>query len=368
MSKTIDVKISSTDTSSLQYNIHIEYGFQKLLSLLKPFLDEDKKICIITDSNVEKLYLDEVVSILKNDVKKISVFSFLAGEESKTINTAIEIYEHLIKNSFERNDILIALGGGVVGDMTGFVASTYLRGVDFIQIPTTLLSQTDSSVGGKTGVDFNGFKNMVGTFYQPRLCYMNIETLLTLDERQFLSGLAEVIKASLIKNRDFLFYLIENKEKILKRDEKVLEEIIYISCNIKKEVVEKDEKEKSERALLNFGHTIGHAIEKYSDFSLTHGECVILGMIVALYLSKKENYLKKEEVDLILDFFKSLNYKTVLPSNYEVDKIIENTKQDKKMFGDKLSFILLENIGKAVISKNVSRNDMKKAILEAIWK
>ena len=263
------------------YDICIEDSFGALADALEPFALADRKVCIVTDSNVDPLYAAEVEDIVGAVSGECVRYVFPAGEESKTLDTVREIYKFLIGNHFNRKDLLIALGGGVVGDLTGYTAATYLRGIEFIQIPTTLLSQADSSIGGKTGVDFDGYKNMVGAFYMPRLVYMNMETLQSLSDRQFYSGFAEVMKSALIKDGNFYEWLIDRMYEICEREVETLAEMVERSCMIKKLVVEKDPLEKGDRALLNFGHTIGHAIEKYMNFTMTHGECVALGCVAA---------------------------------------------------------------------------------------
>ena len=253
------------------YDIVFEQDFAALPSELEQFQIADKKLCIITDSKVNHLYSEEVCEVLKDKCKAVVVFSFPDGEKSKNLDTVKDIYEFLIQHKFDRKDMLFALGGGVVGDITGFAAATYLRGIDFVQIPTTLLAQVDSSVGGKTGVDFDQYKNMVGAFYMPKLVYMNLSVLKTLDDRQYYAGMGEVMKYGLIKNASFYEWILDNMYEIHERDMDTLEDMVVKSCTYKKLVVEKDPTEKGERAILNFGHTIGHAIEKAKNFELLHG-------------------------------------------------------------------------------------------------
>ena len=276
------------------YEIVFEKDFSELLQELEKLGISERKVCVITDSHVAGLYGSDVVEILTGQCKKCVLYQFTAGEENKNLDTVKGAYQFLIEEKFDRKDLLIALGGGVVGDVTGFIAATYLRGVDFVQIPTTLLAQSDSSIGGKTGVDFDGYKNMVGAFYMPKLVYMNIATLKTLDDRQYFSGFAEVMKHGLIKDGVFYEWLLENMYEICDRDVDVLLEMVMRSCVVKKLVVEKDPTEKGDRALLNFGHTIGHAIEKAKNFTLTHGECVALGAEAAAYISWKHEWLSME--------------------------------------------------------------------------
>ncbi|MBQ9489268.1 MAG: 3-dehydroquinate synthase, partial [Lachnospiraceae bacterium] len=249
------------------------------------------------------------------------------------------------------------------GDLTGFVAATYLRGIDFIQVPTTLLAQADSSIGGKTGVDFEGYKNMVGAFKMPRLVYMNFETLKTLDERQYFAGFAEIMKHGLIKDSDFYEWLIENMYEICERDLNVLSEMLMKSCVVKKLVVEKDPTEQGERALLNLGHTIGHAVEKAKNFELYHGECVALGTVAAAYISWKKELLSMEEYYEIRDMFVPF-YLPITVEGIDPQEVLTLTKSDKKKDGDHIKFVLLKKIGKAVIDTTVTDEEILAAIKE----
>ena len=271
------------------------------------------------------------------------------------------MYEFLICGHYGRNDLLIALGGGVVGDLTGFAAATYLRGIDFIQIPTTLLAQVDSSVGGKTGVDFNQYKNMVGAFHQPRLVYMNVNTLKTLPDDQFASGMGEVLKSGLIRDAAFYEWTINHMSEIQERIYPVLVKMIKKCCEIKSQVVENDPTEKGERAILNLGHTIGHAVEKMMDFRLLHGQCVALGTIAAAYISFKREYLTLEEFYEIRD----MNVGFDLPIFFHgaaSEDILSATKSDKKMVDHKIKFILLKKIGQAYVDTTVTDEEMLDAI------
>ena len=267
MSKTINVN----DGRGADYDIRISNGFQELSELLKPFLDTERKIVIVSDKNVAPLYGETIKNIVNNLGNKCEIFTFSAGEENKTLDTVKDLYEFLIVNKIERRDLLIALGGGVTGDLTGFAAATYLRGIDFIQIPTSLLAQTDSSIGGKTGVDLNMYKNMVGAFHQPRLCYMNMDTLKTLDKRQILSGLGEVIKAALIKNMDFYEWLTENADHITGLDPESLSYMIEQACLIKRDVVKNDPKEKGRELFLISVILWGMPLKKRQSFLLLTG-------------------------------------------------------------------------------------------------
>lgn len=351
------------------YDIVFAHDFEGLfeelssLSFDKTTGIQNRRICIVTDSVVEKLYAEEVLSKLKGNCKKAVVFSFPAGEQSKNLDTVKKLYTFLIEEQFDRKDILLALGGGVVGDLTGFCAATYLRGIDFVQIPTTLLAQVDSSIGGKTGVDFDSYKNMVGAFYMPRLVYMNLAVLKSLDDRQYFSGMAEVMKYGLLRDGLFYEWLIEHMYEICERDSDVLEEMVFRSCTNKKLIVEKDPTEKGDRALLNLGHTIGHAIEKAKHFQMLHGECVALGCIAAAYISWKKQYLSMEEYYEIRDMFVPFNLPISI-EDIDPDEIVALTKADKKMDAGQIRFILLKKVGKAFVDQTVTEEEMLAAVNE----
>ncbi|SFK60169.1 3-dehydroquinate synthase [Lachnospiraceae bacterium KH1T2] len=355
-------KTSSGDA----YDILIEHDFAKLKDAIIKLGFSNKRFCIVTDSNVGPLYADKIVEELSSIAKEIKVLTLPAGEENKNLEQVQKVYEFLIENHFDRKDILFALGGGVIGDLTGFAAATYLRGIKFVQIPTTLLSQTDSSIGGKTGVDFNEYKNMVGAFYQPSLVYMNMSVLKTLSARQFASGMAEILKHGLIKDNSYYEWLINNFIEINDLEAEFLEKMIKRSCEIKAEVVSNDPKEQGERAILNFGHTVGHAIEKYMNFKLTHGECVALGMIAACWISYKRGMLDTEEFYEIRDMFLPFRLPLTLEDDADLDRIIEITKSDKKMESGHIKFILLKKPGKAYIDTSVTDDEMRDAVKQLI--
>ena len=343
------------------YDIVFEHSFDRLSEEMLSLNSRERKVCIVTETKVESLYLEQVKNVLAPVCKELICFVFPEGEASKNLDTVKDLYEHLIQNKFDRKDLLVALGGGVTGDLTGFAAATYLRGVDFIQVPTTLLSQVDSSIGGKTGVDFNAYKNMVGAFHMPKLVYINIDTLASLPEREFNCGLGEIIKHGLIKSMDYLNFIKEHKEAIKSRVPKVLKEMIYGSCMIKKAVVERDPKEKGERAMLNFGHTLGHAIEKKMEFAMLHGECVALGSIIALYISYQMGRITKEEYEENRALIEWFDYPS-LPENIDPQELVEITKVDKKMESGFVKFIILNKIGEAEIVKTVTDEMMKEAV------
>lgn len=359
MAKTIIVSYQGTPN----YKIEIQKSFSLLPEKLEHLGYGKNKVCIITDSNVAPLYLEEVKALLSPIFSLCTVFVFEAGEASKNTDTVGHVYEHLIQHKFDRKDLLVALGGGVVGDLTGFAAATYLRGIDFIQIPTTLLAQTDSSIGGKTGVDFMQYKNMVGAFYMPRLVYMNISVLNSLSKRQFSAGTAELIKHGFIKDQTYTQFIQKHNSEIMAQDYETMEEMIDRSCQIKRDVVEQDPTEQGERALLNFGHTIGHAIEKLSGFSMYHGECVALGMISAAYISFRMGNLTETELDTLKEIIHNFHLPIVLKDfSYSAEEILAATKLDKKMESGKVKFILLKALGEAYITKELTDKDILSGI------
>lgn len=359
MGKTITVSYEGKP----HYNIEIQKNFHLLPEKLKELGYGANKACIITDSNVGALYLEEVKALLSPMFSCCTSFVFEAGESSKNTDTVGKVYEHLIQNAFDRKDVLVALGGGVVGDLTGFAAATYLRGIDFVQVPTSLLAQTDSSIGGKTGVDFLQYKNMVGAFYMPKLVYMNISILKSLPRRQFIAGTAELIKHGFIKDNDYTVFIQEHSEQIMAQEYEAMEEMIYRSCQIKRDVVERDPKEKGERALLNFGHTIGHAIEKLSDFTLYHGECVALGMVSAGYISCRQGNLTDSQFMDLKKIIQSYGLPVTLTDFlHSSEEILAATKLDKKMESGKVKFILLKTLGESYITKELTDDEILEGI------
>lgn len=347
------------------YDIAIEKDFSKLAMKVSELGISGRKLCIVTDSNVGELYADEVKNELEKTGNAVFVYTFKAGEASKNLNTVEDVYEYLIINKFDRKDMIVALGGGVVGDLAGFTAATYLRGIDFIQVPTSLLAQVDSSIGGKTGVDFRAYKNMVGAFHQPRLVYMNLSVLGSLSERLFNSGFGEIIKHGFIRDKEYYTWLKENIQHIKSHDYNALENMIAISCNIKRRVVELDPTEKGDRALLNFGHTLGHAIEKLKNFELYHGECVVLGMVAALEISRTRQLISDAEYEDAINTFKAYNF-PVTVDGISVEDVIKVSKNDKKMDAGKIKFILLDRIGNAYIDKTVTDDEMRAALSKVI--
>lgn len=343
------------------YEIVWEEGFGALARKVKELALPQGTLCIVTDSNVEKLYLEEVTRVLEETGRRVSSFVFPAGEASKNLDTVQELYRHLIETHCDRRTVLVALGGGVVGDLTGYAAATYLRGVDFIQVPTTLLAQVDSSVGGKTGVDFACYKNMVGAFHHPRLVYMNLKTLESLPAQQFACGMGEVLKCGLIRDAKFYEWTINHMSEIQERVYPVLVKMIQKCCDIKRQVVEEDPNEQGVRAVLNFGHTVGHAVEKLKEFQLLHGQCVALGSVAAAYISYRRGYLTDEEFYEIRD----MNVGFDLPITVDglrSEDVVAATKSDKKMDQGRIKFVLLQSLGHAVIDTTVTDEELLDAV------
>ena len=353
----LDKRLEVKQDGKKIYDIVIEDSFQKFIQELDFFNLINRKVCIVTERNVASYYLNEIHDLLEGHCRQVNIFIFQEGEKSKNLDTVSQLYRYLIQHEFDRKDMLIALGGGVVGDLTGFAAATYLRGIDFVQVPTSLLSQVDSSIGGKTGVDFQNYKNMVGAFYMPKLVYINIRTLQTLSEREYHSGLGEVIKHGLIRNKEYYQWLKEHREEIAARDTDAMAVMVEGSCRIKRAVVEEDPKEQGIRALLNFGHTFGHSIEKLMEFRLTHGECVAIGCQLAAGMSRDRGYISGEEYNDIQEIFRYFDF-PALPQELKPEDIVRETRHDKKMAHGSIRFILIRKIGEADILTDVTEQEM----------
>jgi 3-dehydroquinate synthase len=302
---------------------------------------------IITDSHVGPRYADDLKSSLHQAGYKPDVVTVRAGEKSKGIRTVDYCYDALSLHHLERRSFVIALGGGVVGDLAGFVAATYLRGIPFIQVPTTLLSQVDSSVGGKTGINLRAGKNLVGAFYQPRLVVCDSGTLRTLPRREYVAGIAEVIKYGIIYDASFFNYVEKNMPKILKRDPKILAFVVARCCEIKSEVVGQDETESGTRAILNFGHTIGHAIEAISGYGrYLHGEAISIGQVLATRLSKEVKGLAESDVSRITKVFAAAGLPTKAHISAPMQKrLFDAMRHDKKVSDGEIKFVLAKKIG-----------------------
>ncbi len=356
----------SFSTKSDSYEVLIRDDFNDLPELISA-LGEYSKIVIISDDRVISIYGNELKKSLSHLAKGDDVLfiTFFNGEKYKNIATVMEIYSKMIEENVSRDAIVVALGGGVVGDIAGFVASTYMRGVDFLQIPTTLLACVDSSIGGKTGFDYMDKKNMIGSFYQPRLVYMPLSCLMSLDEKDYISAMAEIIKHALIRDKDYLSYIRENKAKILARDISTLSELIARSVEIKLGVVSADERESGLRKILNFGHSIGHAVESLLKYEKPHGECVSLGIVSASYISMKLGYINEDEYADILAVLSDFNL-PIGVGGLGAAEVFDELFYDKKTRAGKLNIICLEKIGQASIRDDISDELIKEAISEIL--
>jgi len=340
----------TVDLGERSYPIHIGDDLLRRGDLLLPFL-RGKQVCIVTNETVAPLYLSQVRQALAD--RQVTQVVLPDGEQYKTLDTVAQIYDHLLANGFSRSSTLVALGGGVVGDMTGFAAATYQRGVNFIQIPTTLLSQVDSSVGGKTGVNRPLGKNMVGAFYQPQCVLADTATLKTLPDRELKAGLAEVIKYGFINNKDFLDWLDRNLSALLARDAVALTKSVKVSCQEKAAIVAADETETGVRAILNLGHTFGHAIETAMGYGeWLHGEAVATGMVMAADLSWRLGLLSQADAIFVKAIIARAGL-PVAPPPLSEPTFIGFMAKDKKADQGKIRFILLEALGKAVVKGDI---------------
>ena len=325
-----------------------------------------QKALIISDSNVGKIYGKVIVNILNDAGVKPILHNVPAGEGSKSLTEADELYTLAIENSLDRNSLIVALGGGVVGDLTGFIAATYMRGVPFIQIPTSLLAQVDSSVGGKVAVNHRLGKNMIGAFYQPKAVFINLKFLQSLPKREIYTGLGEIIKYGIIYDEKFFKFLEDNVDKVLNLDRTVIEHIIARSCEIKAEVVSQDEKESGMRAILNFGHTIGHTIEKETHYMrYNHGEAIAVGMKAAAAISCKLGMIDKCIFERIIRIIEAYHL-PLKAEGCQVEKMIDDLFHDKKTVNGKVKWVLIDRIGHTVLRKDVPLDLVREVIRECV--
>jgi len=347
------------------YEILIDRGNLPLIGERLLRFPVGKKIAVISNPKVYELYGDKIISSLKKEGFDPSVIMIPDGEIYKDYFWAYHILTQLLESGLDRKSCLIALGGGVIGDITGFVASIYMRGIPYIQIPTTLLAQVDSSVGGKTAVNHPLGKNMIGSFWQPSLVWIDVNTLDTLPEREFISGMAEVIKYGIIWDKEFFEYLESNREKILKKDKDLLIPAIKRACEIKAEVVSKDERESSLRAILNYGHTIGHAIETLTGYSTyLHGEAISIGMVYEAKLSSMLGFIDKKSLERIKNILQNFGLPTILPINMDSTAMVKTILLDKKNIEGKIRMVIPESIGKMKINFEIKEEDLKGIINE----
>lgn len=349
------------------YDIHINSGLLSCTGELFSSLFQAKsKVLVISNAIVNSLYGDMVINSLKKAGFIVKVALMGDGEEYKTLSTALSLYDAVVSFGCHRDSIIVGLGGGIVGDVAGFVASTYMRGTYFVQIPTTLLAQVDSSVGGKVAVNHPSGKNLIGSFYQPNLVIADIATLDTLDEIEYSCGLAEVIKYGIIYDADFFRLLENNTCKLLSRDKEFLSHVIQRSCEIKAEVVQEDETEQNKRAILNYGHTFGHAFEGASNYTgYKHGEAVAVGMVLAARLAHQMGYIGTEVVRRIKELLDAVKLPTMPKETIPLDKIMMAMYSDKKVRGETLTFILPTDIGSVKIVRNVSDEQIHSVLEKA---
>ena len=315
-----------------------------------------KNYFIVVDRNVAKYHLKNIKKAIGRH-KKIVYYELKPGENSKSQDQLRKIYGALINNNFGRDSLMIAIGGGVTGDLAGYSAATYMRGLQLVHIPTTLLAAVDSSIGGKTGINLNGYKNIIGAFYQPEMVLIDTEFLKTLPQKEFISGMGEVIKYAYISSPELYNLINKNFKKILNKEEKIIDEIILKCAAIKAGVVSNDEKETGLRKILNFGHTFGHAIESAAGFRIRHGECVVYGIVAELFLSNKIGVLSRKKLIKYLELPGKFGLRNVL-LKLDTDVIYENMYVDKKNRNGKINFVLLSDLGKILLDVEAGKRDI----------
>ena len=326
-----------------------------------------KKTAVVTNPTVNRLYGQRVLKTLTAADFRAMPVEIPDGEQYKTLDWANAVFTALLINTFDRRSPLVALGGGVIGDLTGFAAACYMRGVPFVQVPTTLLAMVDSSVGGKTGVNHSLGKNMIGAFYQPRLVLMDLDALKTLPKEELLSGMAEVIKYGVIWDRELFDFLEKNREKILNLEEGPLGHIIRRSCEIKADVVSKDEREGGLRAILNFGHTVGHAVETLSDYMSRHGEAVAIGMVYAAKLAHRTGLCDArvpERIEKLINAYGLPTSLSAMKQRPAVTRFMDMIQVDKKAEAGKVRFVLPKKIGEVVITGEWGEQQLQELLAE----
>jgi 3-dehydroquinate synthase len=358
------IKVNLDKALKYSYDIFIGEGIMRDEGWITRVKNHPDRYVIITDSDVNPLYGEVVKHKFGETGLPVDIVEIRAGEPSKSVTTVVDVVRQLIGLKVSRKSLLIALGGGVVGDVTGFIASIYMRSIPYIQVPTTLLAQVDSSVGGKTGVDLPEGKNLLGTFYQPRAVYIDLSFLKTLSDKHFANGLAEIIKYGIIGDENLFELLEQESEGIKKRDLSLMETLVGRSCKIKADVVETDEKELGLRRILNFGHTLGHALEAASEYSLFHGEAISIGMVGAAKISHRLNYLDKVSCQRIVDLIKLYHLPAKIPAGMETAQIMGFMATDKKAVGGQVHFVLVKKIGAPFVTPEVPSGVVKEVIEE----
>lgn len=357
------MKVLRIDLADRSYDILIGQNLFGTLGDRVPALSGLRRAVVVTHPSIQRLYGGALAHGLRNAGLASSTVEIPEGESHKTLASAGVVYDHLMRNACDRSTLMVALGGGVIGDLTGFVAATYQRGVPYLQVPTTLLSQVDSSVGGKTAVNHPLGKNMIGAFYQPRAVVIDLDTLKTLPAGEFRAGIAEIIKYGVIEDPDLFAYLERNADAILQQDTACLEHVIETSCAIKARVVERDERESNYRMVLNYGHTIGHAIEALTGYTeYKHGEAVAIGMVAAARLSEQMGYCDSGTVERITRLIERYGLPTRLPE-FPARDYIESMYRDKKAREKKIRFILVRALGRVEIVDAVPESELEKVLV-----
>lgn len=344
------------------YEIRIGTDITDRMALLIAKNHKAGRHIVITDTNVGKLHAQKLLAALKGAGLNVDVIEFPAGESSKNINTALDIVAQLLALCADRSSMLIAFGGGVVGDMVGFIASIFMRSIPYIQIPTSLIAQVDSSIGGKTAIDLTFGKNLLGTFYQPRSVFIDLGYLQTLPEKELNNGLAEIIKYGIIDDEKMFRQLEDNIDALRTRDQGLLLKLVEGCCRIKKSIVEIDEREQGLRRILNYGHTLGHALEAQSNFAVSHGEGVAMGMVAAARISENLGYLETAECERIENLITSAGLPVRIGQDFTVEEIIARLKMDKKKAGDIIHFVLLKKIGLPFVNGGIDAKIIASAI------
>jgi len=344
------------------YDVLIGHGLLKVLGGDLDSVLPAPRYVIITDSNVESHIGMDLVKLLRQAGIRVELLSFAAGENSKNMDTVVDLARRMVHLGADRQTAILALGGGVVGDVAGFLASIYMRGILLVQIPTTLLAQVDSSVGGKTGVDLPEGKNLLGTFYQPERVYADIGVLTTLPQAEIRNGLAEVVKYGMIRSPGLFDFLEQKWRDIVSLEPRTTAHIVFSSCSIKADVVSADEREGDLRRILNFGHTVGHAVEAAANYQIPHGEAVSMGMVVVSRISVAKGLMPEGDLDRLLRLLDRLNLPGKIPANLSRKELIDLLRHDKKARSGRPHFVLSRGIGQILVTDDVSREELDAAI------
>ncbi len=369
----METKVVTIPLGQRSYEIFIGSGLLERVDEFFPFDIDGKKVFIVTDDNVEP-YARKIEGVIQeHGAAFCDCFVLPHGEKTKSYDSLMQLHSWMLENNIHRNSVVVAIGGGVIGDLAGFAAATVLRGVPYVQIPTTLLAQVDSSVGGKTGINTEHGKNLVGNFYQPQVVIADIDVLETLPKRELLAGYAEVLKYALIGDLGFFRWLEENGQAVCDLDLEAVAHAIEVSCKAKATIVQEDEKEAGRRALLNLGHTFGHAFEAAAQYDgrLLHGEAVAIGMVMAFQISVRLGHCSADDAMTVERHLTNLGMYTSPafidpPVDTSVDYLIDVMRRDKKAIDNQMTFILVEEIGRAFISKDVPEDQVRRVLAESI--